>query len=125
MNKHAGERNRHGVFISAQVGGLRPQTGCCFSESVIKSKSTVENCIPEKQKSYNFANKHNRCFSRKIKNIFSFTKHKISSIIPDGMANPTQEERSRTGGSKSPHALGRKGPLQWAGVTRADMHLAP
>lgn len=41
------------------------------------------------------------------------------------MANPTQEERSRTGGSKSPHALGRKGLLQWAGVTRADMHLAP
>lgn len=40
------------------------------------------------------------------------------------MANPTQEERSRTGGTKSPHALGRKGLLQWAGVTRADMHLA-
>lgn len=35
-------------------------TECCLS-ICIKSKTTVENCIPEKkQKSYQFANKRNR-----------------------------------------------------------------
>lgn len=40
------------------------------------------------------------------------------------MANPAQEKRARTGGSKGPYTPGGKGLPQGAGVTRTDLHLA-
>lgn len=73
-------------------GGLLPQSTA--SQSLYQEQDKVENRIPEKkQKRYNFANK--RVALTNDKKIF-FLNNKISSIIPDDTANPTQEERLRT-----------------------------
>lgn len=94
-------------------------------KSLYQEQDKVENCIPEKkQKRYNFANKQVALTNDKKKNFF--LNNKISSIIPDDTANPTQEERLRTRRSywQEGAALGRLGrhqgqPAAWPQPTPA------